>query len=37
MGTKNPLDIRPGIVGFGPNNGLTECIHVDMSPLDGIL
>jgi hypothetical protein len=37
MGTKDPLDIRPGIVGFGSNNGFTECVHVAMSPPDDIL
>ena len=37
MSTKNPLDIRPGIVGFGSNNVFTDCVHADMSPLGPIL
>jgi hypothetical protein len=37
MSTKDPLDIRPAIVGFGSNNGFTECVHVAMSPPDGVL
>jgi hypothetical protein len=37
MGTKDPFDIRPGIVGFSSSDGLTECVHVAMSPLDGVL
>jgi hypothetical protein len=37
MGAKDPLDFGPGIIGLGSNNGVTECVHVAMSPLNGIL